>query len=91
MEFLANCALTMGGKAAVAFRRGAFRYNQAVLEAMIENRLRLSFNYNIRSTHQFNHERNRGVFRWSNGIIEIPMSYTHIRDEMREFEFSNTL
>lgn len=90
MEFLASCALTMAGKPAVAFRGGAFRYNRSILEAMGRCRIPLSFNYNIKTPSQCNNDRNRGVFRWSNGIIEVPMSYTNIRNKVREFEFSST-
>jgi len=90
MEFLVNCATSMGGRQPVAFRGGAFRYNRSILDAMVRWQIPLSFNYNIKTPHQFNNHRNLGVFRWSNGVIEIPMSYTSIRNKLREFEFSST-
>lgn len=90
MEFLVDCACSLGNKRPVAFRGGAFRYNSAILYAMARCRVPLSFNYNIKTRYQFNNHSNRGVFRWSNGIVEIPMSYTEIRGRMREFEFSST-
>jgi len=90
MDFLTNCAVSMGGKPAVAFRGGAFRYNRSILDAMAQFRIPLSFNYNIKTPWQSNNELNRGIFRWSNGVVEVPMSYTNIRNKMREFEFSST-
>ncbi len=90
MEFLVECACNTGVKRPVAFRGGAFRYNAAILRAMERYQIPLSFNYNIKTRYQVNNEVNRGVFRWSNGIVEVPMSYTDIRGRLREFEFSST-
>jgi hypothetical protein len=90
MGFLADCALNSAGKPAIAFRGGAFRYNRAVLDAMTQFGIGLSFNYNIKTPWQVNNERNRGIFRWSNGVVEVPMSYINLRNKMREFEFSST-
>jgi hypothetical protein len=90
MEFLVQSATSMGGRHPVAFRGGAFRYNRWILEAMVQHQVPLSFNYNLKTPHQSNNHHNVGLFRWSNGIIEVPMSYAEVRDKLREFEFSST-
>jgi hypothetical protein len=91
MECLVHWAMTLGGgHRPVAFRGGAFRYNRSILEAMMRQQLSLSFNYNIKTPYQVNNKHNLGLFRWSNGVIEVPMGYVDIRGRIREFEFSST-
>jgi Methyltransferase domain len=89
MRFLAEFHERFAGCKAVAFRGGNFRFNQEVLTAMSECGLSLSFNYNVKSQHQ----RNNGVllpmFRWNNGITEVPLSTVALRGFNRSFELSS--
>lgn len=60
-----------------AYRAGAFRYNQFWLKALKSRNIPLSFQYNPVSTIKtsYPHGPDGGIlpiFRWSNGIIEVP-------------------
>lgn len=69
------------GKPVRAFRAGSFRWNTNTLRAMQELGIRLAFNnstqaiYNKQS--KFSLRTNR-PFRWSNGVIEIPVTEKNI-------------
>lgn len=69
------------GKPVRAFRAGSFRWNANTLRAMEELGIRLSFNnstqaiYNKQSAFSL---RTNKPFRWSNGVIEIPVTEKNI-------------
>jgi SAM-dependent methyltransferase len=90
MAFLRKAAERTSGRAPVAFRGGAFRFNKAILEAMAEHELWLSFNYNVKSDHQLANTSILPAFTWANGVTEVPMSALYIHDYLRLFEFSAT-
>ena len=59
----------------IAFRAGAFRYCDSIIESLAKNNLTQSYNYNLFSQNQnfsFGYMHN---FEWSNGIHEIPVTY----------------
>jgi hypothetical protein len=67
------------GRAPRAFRAGAWRYNNQILSFLYNNGVGFSFNYypatSIRASYP--HGPDAGLlkpFRWSNGMIEIPVS-----------------
>jgi hypothetical protein len=88
--FLTDSAVRLGQSRPVAFRGGAFRYNEAILAAMADYGVALGFNYKVKSTHQANNSANLPTFRWSNGITEFPMSLLECNGYLRAFEFSST-
>jgi hypothetical protein len=90
VKFLAESAMELGQPQPLAFRGGAFRYNEAILAAMAANKITLGFNYKYKSAHQSNSSENLPVFRWSNGITEFPMGLVEYRGGLRAFEFSST-
>src|SRR5439155_15202469 len=86
MDFLVDCAWTMGKRRPVAFRGGGFRYNDEMLKAMDSHRLTLSFNYNVDTPHQLNNEQNLSIFRWNNGIVEVPTTAINFRGHLNNFD-----
>jgi hypothetical protein len=88
-DFLLETASRLGGNHPIAFRGGAFAYNEAMLAAMAEFGVSLDFSYNSNSKYQANNTHNLPVFRWSNGITEFPMSVLRIRRDLRPFEFGS--
>lgn len=87
LEFLIESARDAGANP-VAFRGGAFRFNHEVLEAMARCGIPLSFNYNVKTAHQPNNHQNRSLFRWSNGIVEVPAGYGELRGASRPFDIN---
>ena len=65
------------GKPLQAFRAGSFRWNAGTLRALAKNHIPLSFNNSMCAMHNeqclYSLPTN-DPFRWSNGIIEIPMT-----------------
>jgi len=60
-----------------AFRAGSFRWNAGTLRALANNHIPLSFNNSMCAVHneQCLHSLpTNDPFRWSNGIIEVPMT-----------------
>ena len=90
MTFLREAAERSTGRAPLAFRGGAFRFNRAILEAMGEHDVSLSFNYNIKSDHQPSSTSILPAFTWANGVTEVPMSALFVHNYLRLFEFSST-
>lgn len=88
--FLCDSAESFAGRAPVAFRGGAFRFNRAILEAMAEHGVTLSFNYNVKSDHQPASKSILPAFTWANGVTEVPMSTLFVQNFLRLFEFSST-
>lgn len=88
--FLREAAETSAGRAPVAFRGGAFRFNRAILEAMAEQGVTLSFNYKVKTDHQPASTSILPAFTWANGVTEVPMSVLFVNNYLRLFEFSST-
>src|SRR5262249_14355306 len=68
----------MAGHKPLAYRAGAFRYNMSILRALGEFQIPLSFQYYPATAlkSSFPHGFDAGilpVFRWSNGVVEIPL------------------
>ena len=64
-----------------AFRAGSFRWNAGTIRALSRHNIQLSFNNSMCAVHneQCLHSLpTNSPFRWSNGIIEIPMSEKNI-------------
>lgn len=64
-----------------AFRAGSFRWNAGTIRALARHSIPLSFNNSMCAVHneQCLHSLPTNMpFRWSNGIIEIPMSEKNI-------------
>jgi hypothetical protein len=90
LTFLSQSAVSLAGIPPVAFRGGAFAYNEGTLAAMARHKVLLGFNYHINCPYQSNNIQNLPTFRWSNGIVEFPMSYLRFRGQLQAFEFSST-
>ena len=59
----------------IAFRAGAFRYCDTIIQSMAKYNMKQSYNYNLFSQNQnfsFGYIQN---FEWSNGIHEVPVSF----------------
>jgi hypothetical protein len=68
----------------IAFRAGAFRYCDTIIQSLAKYNLTQSYNYNLFSQNQnfsFGYMHN---FEWSNGIHEIPVTYIVSDDGMLE-------
>jgi len=89
-DFLLGATASWGVPRPVAFRGGAFRYNQAILIAMAENGINLGFNYKQLSVNQSQNAENLPSFRWSNGITELPLTMLPWQGRLQAFEFSAT-
>ena len=89
MDFLLNSVLKVQKKSPVAFRGGGFRFNHEILKAMKSCGINLSFNYNIKSLHQPNNEQNLPMFKWDNGMFEIPVGALYYLDFLRTFDLNN--
>jgi hypothetical protein len=68
----------MAGSKPLAYRAGAFRYNASVIRALGKCGVPLSFQYEPSSALKpsFPHGFDAGilpVFRWSNGVVEVPV------------------
>ncbi|MEN6626036.1 MAG: hypothetical protein ABFD69_07415 [Candidatus Sumerlaeia bacterium] len=68
----------MAGVRPIAYRGGAFRYNQSILRALKAQDIKLSYQYYPLTCHlnAYPYGCDAGVlpvFRWSNGLHEIPM------------------
>ncbi len=68
----------------IAFRAGAFRYCDTIIESMKKYNLTQSYNYNLFTQNQnfsFGYMQN---FEWNNGIHEIPVTYIVSNDGFLE-------
>lgn len=73
LRLFKSCA----GRAPTAYRAGSWRYSTNILEYLRSEGLKYSFNYHPLTTirQQYPHGPDAGpldVFRWSNGLIEVP-------------------
>jgi hypothetical protein len=59
----------------VAYRSGAYRYCDTIIQAMANNNMTQSYNYNMYSENQKYSTGYRHNFMWENGIMEFPISY----------------
>lgn len=60
----------------LAYRAGAFSYGRGLVQAMPKAGIAFSYNYNILEPSQKAHGfENIPLFRWENGLVEIPFSY----------------
>ncbi|MDB2333619.1 hypothetical protein N9V30_01545 [Candidatus Poseidoniales archaeon] len=67
-------------KRPIAFRAGAFRYCDTIIQSMGNHNLTQSYNYNLYSSNQnfsFGYVQN---FEWDNGVFELPVSYIVSQD-----------
>lgn len=70
-----------------AFRAGSFRWNAGTIRALANNNIPLSFNNSMCAVHneQCLHSLPTNLpFKWSNGIIEIPMSEKNILPRLEQ-------
>ncbi|MEN6626051.1 MAG: hypothetical protein ABFD69_07490 [Candidatus Sumerlaeia bacterium] len=77
VDYAVETFVAMTGRKPLACRVGAFRYNRAILRAIEAQGMRLSYHYYPVTSHRekYPHGPDAGilpVFRWSNGLIEIP-------------------
>lgn len=78
-----------GGSDPVAFRGGSYQYGQGFLEAMTQVGLRLSANYNINEAPIGAPIENLPLFRWPNGIIELPIAQLNLGHSNVRFGFDS--
>lgn len=90
MKFLVGTATKMGAKAPLAHRAGGFHYDKEQIESMKDNGIAMSFNYSLGSPYQKYIGINFNLFEWSNGIIEVPLSYLNISGRLTPCEFNNS-
>lgn len=78
IDYAVKTFVSMAGVRPLAYRPGAFRYNQSILRALSAAGIKLAYQYYPATHHlkSYPHGPDLGpmpVFRWSNGIVEIPM------------------
>ena len=78
-SYIEDTADRLGIKNKIAFRGGAWRYNEYVVSAMRKFGYKLSFHYNPSTSRQKNLGIHKPIFRYPNGILEVPLS-THMVD-----------
>jgi len=61
--------------APVASRGGSYHYNEAILNAMMKYNVTTSYNYNPPMKPEYFDEGVQPLFKWSNGMVEVPISY----------------
>jgi SAM-dependent methyltransferase len=81
----------MGAPKPIGFRGGAFRFNHEILAAMAKRGITISFNYHTLASHQSNNAVNLPVFRWDNGIYEIPMSFIEYSGKLLAFDLNGEI
>lgn len=74
VDFLSDAHSRAGGEPARAFRGGGYRYNNALLDALARQGVRIDSSYNpSRATQPLNLGQKK-QFRWQSGIYEVPIS-----------------
>ena len=66
----------------IAYRSGAYRYCDTIIQAMANNNMTQSYNYNTFSSGRQNF--NAGFlhnFQWENGVFEFPITYVKDEDD----------
>ena len=80
----------LGIKNKIAFRGGAWRYNEYVISAMQKFGYKLSFHYNPTTNKQKNGGNRKPIFRHPNGMLEIPVS-SYVQDgELHSYDIVKT-
>ena len=59
----------------VASRGGSYAYNQAILNSMAKHNITTSYNYEPQLRTDYFNEGTQPMFKWSNGIVEVPVTY----------------
>ncbi len=88
MRFLVGEAVRCGVRNPVAFRGGGFEYNAEILRAMERHGLRLSFNYHCNHLWQNSAADWRPMFRWPNGVVEVPLGMLPRAEGWSIFDFN---
>lgn len=90
-DFLVEAHGAALGKAPVAFRGGGYRFNRAVLDAMMAHGVTIDSSVNVMRRTQPAKLPNLPQFRWSNGCIEVPVSCLaeFVTARPIDFNFSN--
>lgn len=74
LEFLIAEAVSGGAPAPVAFRGGSYQFGPGMLTAMTQLGQRLSSNYNFILASDRKTAENLPLFRWPNGVLEMPIA-----------------
>lgn len=85
--YFGNMITEVTGKPLRAFRAGSFRWNAGTIRALARHNIPLSFNNSMCAVHneQCLHSLPTNLpFKWSNGIIEIPMSEKNILPRLEQ-------
>lgn len=87
--FIAERQAFATGTPAVAFRGGGYRFNDHVLDALVEHGAPLDSSVNVSRATQPVKLPNSKQFVWSNGCLEVPVScVTGYRNYNRVFDFN---
>jgi peptidoglycan/xylan/chitin deacetylase (PgdA/CDA1 family) len=89
-DYLVNESIKLTGVQPVSFRGGAFAFSDNTLRAMAKYGVDMSFNYSINSKYQAGNSENLPTFNWTNGLIEVPMSFLVKDGNKLAFEFSES-
>ncbi|MBT3771551.1 MAG: hypothetical protein HOE92_04525 [Euryarchaeota archaeon] len=74
----------------VAYRSGAYRYCDTIIQAMANNNMTQSYNYNIFSSGRQNYSAGYLYnFQWENGVFEFPITY--VKDQDGELRMSSRI
>jgi len=78
-RYIEEVSEQLGIKNKIAFRAGAWRYNEYVISAMQKFGYKMSFHYNPTTNKQKNRGNRKPIFRHPNGMLEIPVS-SHMQE-----------
>ena len=85
--YFGNMVTEVTGKPLRAFRAGSFRWNAGSIRALARHNIPLSFNNSmcaVRNEQCLHSLPTNLPFKWSNGIIEIPMSEKKILPQLEQ-------
>lgn len=90
LEFLVAEAVAGGAPTPVAFRGGSYQFGPGVLDAMSSLGLHISSNYNAAHASDRKAVENLPLFRWPNGVLELPIAQLPAADgSWSKFSFDN--
>ena len=78
------------GRAVTAFRAGSYRYGAATIRALGTHAIPLSFNNQSkpnRADRNFHQEVTNTPYRWSNGVVEVPLTSNRAERRVKNFCF----
>lgn len=89
VDYLMGLAERATGKKAIAFRGGAFRFNPRLIDSLSKAGVTVSSNYCSNAKYWRIQRPHATMFRWPNGMLELPLSDVHIEGKFRQLVFED--